>query len=299
MLKTIAIVTLVINSLAGVEPAWQQGLDYRTAVHAEVSTELARAWDAPAMAGQPYVLMRPASGAGTLVRLIEAPAGTEVPEPYMTHGWNALELLAMDPDALEQSLPEAGFRVIGPPADLGAGEGAPRAMQVVGPGKELLYLTRLSPGGGYDLGVAQSPVDRPFIIVVGGARIEALQDFYRDALGLSVGETMHWRITGLARAHGLGLDTRFPLSLATLPGPFALELDGYPEGAVQRPRAVGALPGGLAMVSFSADSLDAARVAWRHRPQRIWDYPYDGRRVAAAIGPAGEWIELIEDWPLP
>jgi len=299
MLKTIAIVTLVINSLAGVEPAWQQGLDYRTVLHGEVPAELARAWDAPAMAGQPYVLMRPASGAGTLVRFIEAPAGTEVPEPYMTHGWNALELLVMDPDALARSLPGAGFRVIGPPANLGPGEDAPRAMQVVGPGRELLYLTRLRPGGGYDLGTAQSPVDRPFIVVVGGPRIEALRDFYRDELGLPVGELMNWRISGLARAHGLGPEVRFPLSLVTLPGPFALELDGYPAGAKPRPRAAGALPGGLAMMGFTIASLDDGGPALRHPPQAIWTYPYDGRRVAATIGPAGEWIELVEDWPLP
>ena len=116
MLKSIAIVTLVVRSLAAVEPAWQQGLHYTTAVRGEVSGELAQAWDTAAMRGQPYVLMRPASGASVFVRIIEAPAGTVVPEPLLTHGWNATELLVMDPDALAKSIPAAGFRMVGPPA---------------------------------------------------------------------------------------------------------------------------------------------------------------------------------------
>lgn len=300
MLKSIAIVTLVVRSLAGVEPAWQQGLAYTTAVRGEVSAELARAWDAPAMAGQPYLLMRPASGSSTLVRFIEAPAAAAVPAPYMTYGWNATELLVRDPDALSQTLPAAGFRITGPPANLGAGETAPRAMQVVGPGSELLYLTRILPGGsGYDLDAAQSPVDRVFIMVVGGASIDALRGFYQDVLGLPVGETMQWRISGLSRAHGLPMDTRFPLAIASLRRNYLVELDGYPDSARPRPRARGALPGGLAMVSFAGDSLGAIKARWRHRPVAVWDYPYDGRRLAVTIGPAGEWIEVIEALPTP
>ncbi len=295
MLKSIAIVTLVVRSLLGVESAWQEGLHYTTAVHGEVSTELAGAWDAPAMAGQPYVLMRPASGANVLVRIIEAPAGATVPEPYMTHGWNATELLVKEPDALAQQLPATGFRVTGPPANLGAGEKAPRAMQVIGPGNELLYLTRIIPGGlPYDLGTAQSPVDRVFITVVGGASIDALRDFYTNILGLPVGEASQWRISGLSRAHGLPAETTFPLAIARLPKDFLIELDGYPAGAQPRARAPGALPGGMAMVSFTTGHIADIKARWRQRPVTVWDFPYDGRHVAVTTGPAGEWIEVIE-----
>jgi catechol 2,3-dioxygenase-like lactoylglutathione lyase family enzyme len=295
MLKSIAIVTLVVRSLAGVEPAWQQDLHYRTAVRGEVSRELAAAWDAPAMRGQPYVLMRPASGANVLVRIIEAPAGTATPDPFMTYGWNAAELLVMDPDALAKSLSGSAFRVLGPPANLMAGDKSPRAMQAVGPASELLYLTRIIPGGtSYDLGTAQSPVDRVFIAVVGGASMDALRDFYHGVLGLDVGEPMYWPIGVMARAHGLPADTRFPLAVASLPKDFLVELDDYPDSAKARARAPGALPGGMAMVSFTSDRIAGIKARWRHRPVRVWDFPYDGRRVVATIGPAGEWIEVLE-----
>jgi len=295
MLKSIAIVTLVVRSLAVVEPAWQQGLHYTTAVRGEVSSELAQAWDTAAMRGQPYVLMRPASGASVFLRIIEAPAGTVVPEPLLTYGWNATELLVMDPDALARSVPDAGFRVVGPPANLGAGEQAPRAMQAVGPGSELLYLTRIIPGGmPYDLGAARSPVDRVFITVVGGASMAELRAFYQDVLGLQLGETMQWAIGVLGRAHGLPAGTKFPLAVARLPRDFLVELDDYPDSARPRSRAAGALPGGMAMVSFTSDSIAGIPARWRRKPAVIWEFPYDGRKVAATIGPAGEWIEVLE-----
>ena len=81
-----------------------------------------------------------------------------------TFGWNATELLVKDPDALaEQLVTGSAFRMIGPPKDLWAAPDAPRAMQVKGPGNEVLYLTR---NLDFDF---SGYVDRVFIMVVGGS----------------------------------------------------------------------------------------------------------------------------------
>ena len=48
------------------------------------------------------------------------------------------------------------------------------------------------------------------------------------------------------------------------------------------------------MVSIGVDRLDDLRVQWRRPPQRLDAFPYNGRRAAVTIGPAGEWLEFIE-----
>ena len=76
---------------------------------------------------------------------------------------------------------------------------------------------------------------------------------------------------------------------------FLIELDEYPAVFVPRKRAVNHLPSSTSVVSFLVDSLDDVDVKWRRPPRKIQDFPYNGRKVGVTIGPAGEWIELIEE----
>lgn len=295
MLKTIAVVTLVVRNLAAVEPAYQEDLGYEPVERGRISTPIARAWDTPAMAGRRYVLMRPESGAEVYIRIIEQAPGTPAAEPFRSTGWNAVELLVTDPDALATELADSAFEVIGPPRNLTAGDNAPRAMQVLGPAAEPLYLTRFLPGGsGLDLGRAATRVDRVFITVVGGPDLDALRAFWGGVLGLPITEFGQWPITVLARTWGLPPETKFALAGAALPRDFMVELDAYPDGVAPRRRAAGALPGGWAMVAFTTPDLDDLDVGWRAKPRAVSGKPYDGRRMAVTVGPAGEWIELIE-----
>ena len=50
----------------------------------------------------------------------------------------------------------------------------------------------------------------------------------------------------------------------------------------------------LAMITWEVDSLDAVRGLLAAEPVRRAEAPYGGRRVAVAIGPAGELHELVE-----
>jgi len=295
MLKTIAIVTLLVRQLVPVEDAYREHLDYRTVQRGEISTELAQAWASPRMAGRDYVLMGPASGAEVYLRFVKAASGRESARPFMTHGWNATEILVEDPDRLARQLDGSPFRVIGPPADLLATKDSPRAMQVLGPAGELLYFTRIIPGGsGFDLGAASVPVDRVFITVVGGPSLAELRRFYGQVLGLPLGDDLRWRIDVLARAHRLPVETTFPLAVAILPRDFLVEMDEYPASARPRRQRRGEPPPGMAIVSFTSESLDGTAARWRSSPRAVADFPYRGRRVAVTVGPAGEWVEVIE-----
>lgn len=297
MFKSIAIVTLLVRSLAPVESAYEDHLGYETVRRGTLSPELSGTWGTPGMAGRDFILMQPASGAEVYLRFVQMPRDMEDAPPLTTHGWNATELLVQDPDALAGQLRDSPFRVIGPPADLTPGPDAPRAMQVVGPAGELLYLTRIIPGGtAFDLGEARVPVDRVFITVVAGPSLPALRDYYGGQLGLPLSDNLYWPIEVLARAHRLPLDTPFPLAVAILPRHYLVELDEYPRTAVPRARPDDLLPAGMAMVSFTVDSLAAPPegIEWRQPPRAIADFPYRGRRVAVTVGPAGELLEVIE-----
>ena len=294
MLKTIAIVTLLVSQLTTVEHAYREHLDYRTVRRGEISFELATAWDSPGMAGRDYLLMEPASSAEVYLRFVKA-LPTDEARPFLTHGWNATEILVRDPDALARQFADSPFRVIGPPKDLMTNADSPRAMQVLGPTGELLYFTRIIPGGsGFDLGSASTPVDRVFITVVGGPSLAELRRFYGQVMGMPLGDDLHWPIGVLARAHGLPETTKFALAVAITPKNFLVEMDEYPAGARPRKPSSAGPPRGMSMVTFTADSLDAPQVRWRHRPKAIADFPYRGRRVAVVVGPAGEWLEVIE-----
>ena len=294
MLRYIAIVTLVVNQLSAVEDPYRQQLDYTPVHRGIVSVEQAALWAAPAMTGKPFVILGPASGKPVYLRFIEDKAAV-MPPPGTTFGWNAAELLVSDPDQFAIQLEGSAFRVVGEPRDLWPAPDAPRAMQAFGPAGELLYFTRVIPSAfKIPMTPAESPVDRVFIMVVGGPSMTTMQDWYRDALGLKPGPASAWQINTLSHALKLPPETRYPLSIAPLPRDFEIELDEYPSVSKPRPVSEGALPPGIAMVSIGVDRLEDLKVEWRTPPTRIAEFPYNGRRTAVTMGPAGEWLEIIE-----
>ncbi len=288
MLKSILIVTISVLNLEPVEEAYQAHFDYQLIEQSVVSEELAAVWDTPAMVGHRYLIMQPASKDNSFLRFVESSA-VEGYAPMQTYGWNATELLVTDPDALAERLGDSPFEIVGPPKDLWVAENAPRAMQVIGPGNELLYLTR---NNNFEIRAA---VDRVFIMVVGGPSMATLSEFYSDRMGLGVGEATPFQISVISRAQGLPMDTTYPLAVARISDRFLIELDEYPAVARARPIADGELPPGVAMVTFEADDLAALNVSWRADAKAIQAAPYNGRRAAVTVGPAGEWIEVIEN----
>lgn len=299
MLKYIATVTLLVNHLAAVETPYRDELGYQPVHRGVISSEQAALWAAPEMTGRPFVIMRPAGGRPVYLRFIEDPAASP-PAAGTTFGWNAIENLVEDPDALVRQFAGTAFTVIGPPKDLWAAPGAPRAMQATGPAREFLYFTRVIPSGfPIPMMPAATPVDRVFIMVVGGPSMAALQTFYRDALGLPVEKASAWQIGVLSQALGLPVETTYPLAVAPMQKDFLVELDEYPPPAKPRPVQTGSLPPGVAMVSFGVTDLDEFHLAWRAPPARVAEFPYNGQEAGVVVGPAGEWVELVEIAGLP
>lgn len=288
MLKTILIITISVSQLGPVESAYRDHLGYETVERGAVSMQLGSAWNASGMVDRDYLLMQPASQAPVYLRFIR---NDDVPgyAPMATHGWNATEVLVTNPDTLAERLIDSPFQVIGPPADLWVAPDAPRALQALGPGNEVLYLTR---NGNFAI---ETFVDRVFIMVLGGPSMAAMAGYYRDTFGLEVGEPMPFPITVVSRAQGKPADTIYPLAVAAVSSDFLLELDEYPADIPPRPVTDRHLPPGVSMVTFEYDGeLDDLDVQWRTTPREIDAFPYAGREVGVTTGAAGEWIELVE-----
>lgn len=294
MLTVIIAVTLTVPDLAAVEEAYGRYLGYRVVERGNVSGQLAQLWSAPAMAGRDYLLMQPESGAPVYLRVVQQ---EPLPgyEAMKTWGWNSNEILVQDTYAVHERLQGSPFRIIGEPKGLSMNPDIV-AMQAIGPAGELIYLTRIPEGKSlFKLGSAKSFVDRTFIVVLGGADMQAMRRFYADTLGMPTTDPAPSTISVLARAWGLPPDTQFPLGIVQFPGNFLIELDQYPSGATARPARAGELPPGIAMVSFGVRSLDGIKADFAGGPAAIDDQPYAGRRAALIRGAAGELIELIED----
>jgi len=299
MLKEIAIVTITVANLSQVEDAWREYFDYQVTERGAVSAELAHHWDAKAVEGQAYVMMEPANAAPASVRFIASSAAAEY-QPMTSHGWNATELLVTRPDPIAAAMADGPFTVIGAPRPLWDAPDAPRVMQAVGPGRELLYLTS-NPAAAAALGLDASmpQTERPFIMVAGGASMQAFQEFYGTQMGLAIDPPVPFPISTISRANNLDLQTTYPLALVNLAPGYFIELDELPPVIPPREVNPGQLPPGIAMVSFTVDSIPTGELDWVTRPHIIEQSPYAGARVAIIRGPAGELLELIEDPPGP
>ena len=297
MLKEIVIITITMANLNGMDVAYRDYLGYELIEHAAVSTELAALWSAPAMAGQPSMILQPSNEAPVYLRFVEDEPVADY-APMTSWGWNATEILVADPDGLADRLANSPFKVIGPPKDLWAAPDAPRALQALGPGNEVLYLTS-NPRMERVFGLtANYGIERVFIMVVGGPSMDALRGFYADTLGAPSEAATPFQISVIANANGLDPETTFPLAVAAIAPGYLIELDEYPPTIGARASNIGHLPSGIAVVAFTAEGLDPAKPDWRSAPRRMAEFPYDGRSVGVTVGPAGEWIELI-DTPAP
>ena len=296
MLETLLMVTLLCFNCEQSEQAYQDILHYQTVETGLVSEQLAQSWGAAKVAGEKYWVMQPASGEPVYLRFIHSDKAKDY-QPMKQLGWNATEILSQDPDALSQTFAATDlFTVLAAPKFLSDKKNT-RAFQAAGPNNELLYFTRiLDPAKAfYPLGSAQSEVDRVFIMVMGTNDLDATTAFYRDVLKMPVNGPYPYRISVLSKAHQLPLETKHNLSLVPLPKKFMLEVDQYPATAKSLAVKEDELPAGIAMVTFTVDSLAAlGRLQPLAKARSIESFPYDKRPTITIKGSVGERIELIE-----
>jgi catechol 2,3-dioxygenase-like lactoylglutathione lyase family enzyme len=291
MLGRISTVTISTPDLPAAAAAYQRHLGYRVVDDGALGHAVAHSWGRPQLAGTRCLLLEPDSGAETYLRFVQGPAYAGY-EPFACVGWNAAELIVKDVDALAGRLAGSPFRIIGAPANLSFSDKI-RAMQVVGPGREVLYLTQIDERlAAFDTPDATSDVDRVFIVILGGADLETLQDYYQRQFGLARAAVMPSVVSVISARYGLPRDYQHPIAALQLPGQCYIEADQMPAGVAPRPCDPGQLPPGIAMVSFEIDHLPDMPPG--SSAATVPGLPYHGRRSRICVGAAGELVELIE-----
>lgn len=240
------------------------------------------------MADAGMLVMSPAAGDDFQFRFIERPADPDY-VPLTTWGWNASEIMVRDVDDMAMRVKDSPFEVVGEPRDLSFSSDI-RAMQIRGPGDEIVYLTQFKqPVPGLDVPAARCDVDRTFIVIVGGASMDELQGFYAAEFGVAKAPVVESRITMLSKALGVSIETLYPIAALTLEGQCLIEADEMPAQVGARATPDGMLPPGIAMVSFDCTALPGAARPFAPGSE----LPYAGRSAAIMRGAAGELIELL------
>jgi len=288
-LGPICCVTVTAPDLEQVEFCYTQYLGHRVVGRGLLGGSLADLWGCSELANNRYLLLSPAAGDECIFRFIETDVDADF-LPFSTHGWNAAEIMVKNVDAMAERLAESPFKIIGAPANLSFTEDI-RAMQILGPGHELLYLTefkRQIPE--FDTPAARCDVDLVFIVIVGGPSMEELQKFYAEQYGVSRAPVVESRVKGMSAAFGNTPDHKYPIAALPLAGKSLIEVDEMPGQAAPRAVDKGLLPAGIAMISFIGSNMNKNTAI----SIGLDEPPYSGvASVTCCKGAAGEIIEIL------
>ena len=165
----------------------------------------------------------------------------------------------------------------------------------VGPAREVLYLTQIKePLAAFDTPVAASEVDRVFIVILGGASLDALQDYYHQQFGVARAPVLPSVVSVISARYGLPRDYKHPIAALQVRGQCYIEADQMPAQVAARPCDPGQLPPGIAMVTFEVERLPVDLPSALGPAEAVRGLPYDGRPACTWVGATGELIELIE-----
>lgn len=273
--------------------------DYRDVLGFELlakgplDAELAASWGCPQSAGAAMAVLQPQSRAECFIRLVEQPLPADF-VPTTTYGWASYEITVQDVFGWPARLAGSGFDIVGEPREI---PGLPYfiAMQVHGRGREMLYFNEVrmdTPSS--DLPKARSAMDHIFIVILAAQDRPSTVEWYRDRLGLKLGDTYTIEYTMINKAFGLPDGTNSSLTMVQAGRMPIFEIDDYPLQARARAAQGGCLPPGNALVSLAVRDLGALALDWIAPPQVRSEAPYCGRRAASVKGPSGELLELIE-----
>ena len=286
-LGRITVVTITTPDLDKVIDIYSKYLGYRFISSTTVSAEQAKSWDAENIENSKMIFMSPESSNDFFFRFIEQDVDEDY-VPFGTYGWNAAELIVKDVDRSAEKLIGSPFEIIGEPADLSFTDQI-RAMQIMGPSREIIYLTQFkSKLDEFDSPSPRCDIDQTFIVILAGENLDDMQTFLHERLCIKKAEPMQSRIRAISKVFDLPEDTKYKSAALAIRDQSLIELDEMPSKA--RPRSVrpGYLPSGISIVSFIAhDSSLIDKTYDSNIPS------FETARASSIKGSSGELIEII------
>ena len=250
-LGRITAVTVTSPDLDRVIDIYSKYLNYHLVFSTRVSSQQAKSWDAPKVENAEMIYMSPEGSNDFFFRFIEQSIDSSY-VPFGTYGWNAAELIVRDVDESAKKLMDSPFEIIGEPADLSFTDQI-RAMQIMGPSKEVLYLTEFkSKLDEFDSPMPRCDIDQTFIVILAGKDIDQMQSFLNEKLSIDKAPPMQSRIRAISKVFNLPEETQYKSAALAIRGQSLIELDEMPPEAGPRELTPGCLPSGISIVSFLA-----------------------------------------------
>ena len=286
-LGRITAVTITSPDLDRVIDIYSKYLGYRLISSTTVSAEQAKIWDAENIEGSRMIFMSPESSNDFFFRFIEQDIDEDY-VPFGTYGWNAAELIVKDVDQSAEKLIGSPFEVIGEPADLSFTDQI-RAMQILGPSKEIIYLTQFkSKLDEFDSPSPRCDIDQTFIVILAGENLDQMQSFLHQELSVKKAAPMQSRIRAISKVFDLPEDTKYKSAALAIRDQSLIELDEMPSKAGPRAFRPGYLPSGISIVSFIAhDSGLISKTYDSNIPS------FEKFQASTIKGNSGELIEII------
>ncbi|MEM6626792.1 MAG: hypothetical protein AAF719_08820 [Pseudomonadota bacterium] len=292
-MKILRAATLTVADLMRSTELYGEWLDYAQIEGGDISRSLAESWGCPAVAGRPYAVMQPASGADVFLRFIEQPPRPDY-VPLTSYGWAAIEICVQDVLAVNERMLKSPFEIIGPPREI---EGLPaiHPMQVKGPDGEIVYLTHIKDDlPGYDLPRAGSLIDKLFIVVMACSDLDASKAWIKEHAAVTPGRDMEIVYTMIANAFSLPMEDLHRIATMIHDRDVFLELDQLPPAATPRPSHDGMLPPCAAIGTLIHPEFDALPGRWITAPEIREGAIYQNKRAATLSAPDGTLIEIVE-----
>ena len=286
-LGRITAVTITSPDLDRVIDIYSKYLGYRFISSTKVSAEQAKRWDAENIEGSKMIFMSPESSNDFFFRFIEQDIDEDY-VPFGTYGWNAAELIVRDVDQSAEKLIGSPFEVIGEPADLSFTDQI-RAMQILGPSKEIIYLTQFkSKLDEFDSPSPRCDIDQTFIVILAGENLDQMQSFLHQELSVKKAAPMQSRIRAISKVFDLPEDTKYKSAALAIRGQSLIELDEMPSKAGPRACRPGYLPSGISIVSFIAHDSGLISKTYDSNIPRFEKF-----QASTIKGNSGELIEII------
>ena len=292
-MKLLRSATLTVSDIERSADLYTSYLDYSVVERGTIPQDLADSWDAPKTVGANYVVMQPASGADIFLRLIEQPK-VDGFKALRSYGWNAIEICVEDVLAANERMKDSPFEIIGPPREI---DGLPaiHPMQVKGPDEEIVYLTQIkSDLPAFDLPRAEAAIDKLFILVMGCSDMRASNKWMEEHVGVEMGRDMEIVYTMLAAAYDLPEQDMHVISTMIHGRDVFLELDQYPDAAINRPQLPGMLVPGCAIGTLWHPDFDSLTGPWITEPVVREGPIYKGKRAGTMKAPDGTLVEMVE-----
>jgi len=254
-------ITILVADLNVTEATYTEQLGYQVVERGIIGAECAHQMGDENFTNRSYLTLRPPVDEPQVV--LRFLTGSDAAyQPMQKPGWNAVEILVRDPEMLITELDENLFRLIGPPAYLTPSENI-LAAQVLGPSGEVLYFTHMKEP---ELSLlkpkpAVNPVGGTFIMVMGVQDLEETNDFVNSNFKNRLVGPFPFKIDILAKYRGDDPQTRYPIMMMKMSGPFGFEFDEYASEV-----EVSNVSGGIELVSVSADTL-AGEYDWSEFPK--------------------------------